>query len=123
MARTNSKAVSRSKRKRHIRKTVSGTVERPRLSIFRSANHIYAQVIDDTTGRTLAAASSMSEEFKKAAEQRGSNKDGAKLVGELIAKAAIAANVKLVVFDRNGYKYHGRVASLADGARSAGLEF
>ncbi len=123
MARTNSKAVSRSKRKRHIRKTVTGTVERPRLSIFRSANHIYAQVIDDTTGSTVAAASSMSEEFKKAAAARGSNKDGAKLVGELIAKAAIAANVKQVVFDRNGYKYHGRVASLADGARSAGLEF
>ena len=93
------------------------------MSIFRSANHIYAQIIDDTTGHTLAAASSMSEDFKKAAAQRGSNKDGAKVVGELIAKAALAANVKQVVFDRNGYKYHGRVASLADGARTAGLEF
>jgi large subunit ribosomal protein L18 len=122
MARTNPKAVSRAKRKVHVRKTLAGTTERPRLSVFRSANHIYAQIIDDSTGHTLVAASSLSEDAKKA-DTRGSNRDGAKTVGKLIGEKALAANITTVVFDRNGYRYHGRIAALADAAREAGLQF
>lgn len=123
MARTNPKVLGRLKRKAHIRKTLSGSTDRPRLSVFRSASHIYAQVIDDSTGRTLVSASSLTEEFKKVADVTGGNKDGAKLVGKQLAERALAANITSVVFDRNGYKYHGRVAALADGAREAGLDF
>lgn len=117
MAKTQSKRLARLRRKKHIKKVIRGTTERPRLSVFRSARHIYAQVIDDESGRTLASASSL-----KLDGQTG-NKDAAKAVGEAIGKAAIAADVDTVVFDRNGYLYHGRVAALAEGAREAGLKF
>lgn len=117
MAKTNAKRLSRLRRKKHIKKVVRGTTERPRLSVFRSAKHIYAQVIDDETGRTLASASTLKMDGATG------NKDAAKAVGEAVAKAALEAKVETVVFDRNGYLYHGRVAALADGAREAGLKF
>ena len=119
MAKTNARRASRLRRKKHIRKLVRGTSERPRLTVFRSAKHIYAQVIDDDSGRTLASASSL----LSACQEPGGNRAGAAVVGRLLGEAAVAAGVKQVVFDRNGYLYHGRVASLADAAREAGLEF
>lgn len=118
--RTNLKVTAREKRKGHIRKTIRGTAERPRLSVFRSSKHIYAQIIDDDAGVTLASASSLCEDAKGAT---GSNKDGAAVVGKLLGTRAVAANITKVVFDRNGYQYHGRVAALADAAREAGLDF
>lgn len=109
---------ARSRRKKHIRKTVLGTMDRPRLCVFRSARHIYAQIIDDRTGVTLCSASSM-----RLADVDGGNVEGARVVGQRIAAAAAAAKIATVVFDRNGYLYHGRVAALADAARSGGLQF
>lgn len=103
-----------------IRKRLRGTPERPRLAVFRSLQHIYAQVIDDSTGRTIAAASSNE---KESAAPSGGNVDGAKAIGKLVAERAIAKGVKSVVYDRGGYIYHGRVKALADAAREAGLEF
>lgn len=105
--------------KRGIRKHLSGSTERPRLSVYRSNKGIYAQVIDDVTGRTLASASSLSKDFSAT----GNKVDQSKAVGKLVAEKAIAAGVSKVVFDRNGYLYHGRVKSLAEGAREAGLDF
>ena len=102
---------------------VRGTPERPRLSVFKSAKHIYAQIVDDTSAKTLADASSLSKEFRAKAQARGGNKSGAAMVGELIAKHAAEKGVKKVVFDRNGFLYHGRVKTLADAAREHGLEF
>ncbi len=105
-----------------VRKKVSGTAERPRLSVYRSTNHIYAQVIDDVKGVTLCAASTLSKDV--AAQLADATKtDAAKLVGAAIAKRALDAGIKQVVFDRGGYLYTGRVQALADGAREAGLEF
>jgi large subunit ribosomal protein L18 len=103
-----------------IRKRVKGTAERPRLAIFRSLKHIYAQVIDDRSGRTLAAASSAE---KNGTVADGGNVAGAKEVGRLVAERAKEAGVNMVVFDRGGFLYHGRVKALADAAREAGLEF
>ena len=116
-----SKMDPRLKRKIRIRKKVNGTQERPRLTIYKSLNHIYAQVIDDTTGRTLAAASSLSKELKGNGE--GDKKAEAKRVGALLAQKAKAAKVEKVVFDRNGFPYHGRIAAIAEGAREGGLQF
>ncbi len=105
-----------------IRKKVFGTPERPRLSVFRSLKHIYAQVIDDTRGHTLAAASTLDPEIRD--QLRGLPKtEQSRLVGQLIARRALAKGVVRVVFDRGGYKYHGRVRALAEGARGEGLEF
>ena len=101
-----------------LRKTLRGTPERPRLNIFRSVNHIYAQVIDDSQGRTLVAASSAEKGFGS-----GGNVAGAKKLGKAIAERALAKKIGQVVFDRGGYKYHGRVKALADAAREAGLKF
>jgi large subunit ribosomal protein L18 len=114
--------VGRERRKLRIRKNVNGTTERPRLSVFRSARHIYAQVIDDTTGKTLAAASTLSKDLEgKLAED---NKvEAAKKVGKLIAQVCKDKGITKIVFDRNGYLYHGRVSALAQAARDAGLEF
>ncbi len=112
----------RQRRKQRIRKKVSGTAERPRLSVFRSARHVYAQVVDDGKGVTLAAASTLTKEVKPGATD-GDKKDAAKLVGAAIAKACASKGIETVVFDRNGYNYHGRVAALADAAREAGLKF
>lgn len=121
MPNTSKKTVSRYRRKKHIRKTVVGNDIRPRLCVFRSLNHIYAQVIDDETGRTLVSASSLKLSMPDGAT--GGNREGAKVVGLALGQAARAQNIEKVVFDRNGYLYHGRVAALADGAREAGLQF
>lgn len=116
-----SKNDTRKRRKIRIRKKLSGTPERPRLVVFRSNLHIYAQVVDDLSGKTLAAASTLS--LSKGGEKAQCNKTGAELVGKKIASLAQEKNIKQVVFDRNGYLYHGKVKAVADGAREGGLEF
>lgn len=116
------KIVGRARRKLRIRKRVEGTGERPRLSVFRSAAHIYAQVIDDVTGRTLAHVSTLSPDLK-GATAKDAKVEAAKKVGALVAKVCKEKNISRVVFDRNGYRYHGRISALADAARAAGLEF
>jgi len=114
--------VGRERRKLRIRKKVSGSSARPRLTVFRSAKHIYAQVIDDSTGQTLAHASTLSKDLRGAVDD-GNKVDAAKKVGALIAKICKSKKIDRVVFDRNGYLYHGRVSALAQAAREAGLEF
>ena len=114
-----SKTSRRERIKKGIRKNLAGTTSRPRLSVFRSNKGIYAQVIDDTTGKTLAAASSLSKDFVAS----GNKVEQSKAVGKLVAEKAVAAGISKVVFDRNGYLYHGRVKSLAEGAREGGLDF
>ena len=104
-----------------VRKRVSGSAARPRLNVFRSSKHIYAQLVDDVTGHTLAAASSLSKELD--ALKSGANKKAAREVGKLIAQRAKIKNIANVVFDRGGYVYHGRIKELADGAREGGLKF
>jgi large subunit ribosomal protein L18 len=116
-----SRVDARIKRKNRIRKKLSGTTERPRLTVYKSLKHIYAQVVDDATGRTVAYASSLSKELK--GQDEGDKKADAKRVGQLIADKCKAANVDSVVFDRNGFPYHGRIAAVADAAREAGLKF
>jgi large subunit ribosomal protein L18 len=111
---------SRVKRHLRVRKKVHGTAERPRLAVYRSEKNIYAQIIDDVAGKTLVAASTLDKDF---ALKVGSNKEAAKMVGEVIAKRAIEKGITEVVFDRGGYIYHGRVQTLAEGAREAGLQF
>ncbi|WP_321973873.1 50S ribosomal protein L18 [Paratractidigestivibacter sp.] len=110
------------RRKRRVRGKVSGTAERPRLAVHRTNAHIYAQVIDDVTGSTLCAASTLDPEFR-ATGKLGSNKEAAEFVGELVGKRALEKGVTTVTFDRGGRIYHGRVKALADGARNAGLKF
>ncbi len=105
-----------------VRKKISGTPECPRLCVYRSNAHIYAQIIDDTNGTTLVSASSLDKDVKAAAAN-GSNKEAAAQVGKLVAERAVAKNIKEVVFDRGGYIYHGRIAALAEAAREAGLSF
>jgi len=105
-----------------IRYTLVGTAERPRLNVYRSTNHVYAQVIDDNAGKTLVSASTLDKDLVKSLEGKN-KKEQAYVVGEAVAKRALKVGVKKVVFDRGGYIYTGRVASLADGARAAGLEF
>jgi large subunit ribosomal protein L18 len=120
------KLVGRERRKLRIRKNVVGTSERPRLTVFRSARHIYAQVIDDSTGCTLVHASTLSKDLTAGAPVEGKpakKTDKAKQVGALVAKMCLSKSIKQVVFDRNGYKYHGRVSALAQAARAAGLKF
>lgn len=112
------KDVARQKKKARIRRRVKGSEERPRLCVFRSARHIYAQVIDDVGGKTLVSASTLDVEGLK-----GANKNSAHAIGMEVAKRAMSKNIKAVVFDRNGYLYHGRVKALAEGAREAGLSF
>jgi len=115
-------AAARIRRKKRIRKKVFGFADRPRLTIFRTSGHMYAQVVNDETGVTLAAASTLSPDLAGHEGHRG-NSDAAAAVGKLIAQKALAANVKSVVFDRNGFLFHGRVKALADAAREAGLDF
>jgi large subunit ribosomal protein L18 len=116
------KELARTKRKHSIRKRVAGSTERPRLSVFRSARHMYAQIINDDTNQTLVAASTLDPELKAAL--KGSKKiEHAKKVGALVAKRAIEKGLDKVVFDRNGFIYHGRIAAVADAARAAGLKF
>jgi len=121
MAKTR-KVLARERRHRRVLVEVQGTSARPRLNVFRSLQHIYAQVIDDTVGHTLAAASTVDGEIRAGAEGRNKT-DEAKLVGELVAKRALEKGIQQVVFDRGGYRYHGRVKALAEGARAGGLQF
>jgi large subunit ribosomal protein L18 len=118
MARRDSKNIIRLRVHKRIRSRVSGTEARPRLAVFRSVKHIYAQVIDDTKGHTVVAASSSEKDLKN-----GGNVIGAKEIGKLVAERAKDKGIKAVVFDRGGYQYHGRVKALAEAAREAGLEF
>jgi len=113
---------ARMKRKKRIRKKIVGTEIRPRLCVFRSAKHIYAQVVDDTRGQTLAAASTVEKEVKESPEIQN-KMNAAALVGKLVGERALGKGVKQIVFDRNGFLYHGRVKAVSDGAREAGLEF
>ncbi|OGP97541.1 MAG: 50S ribosomal protein L18 [Deltaproteobacteria bacterium RBG_19FT_COMBO_46_9] len=118
-----SKAEARLKRKKRIRKKLIGTTERPRLTIFRSAKNIYVQIVDDTTSRTLAEASSLSRDIRSQITGKGGNKEGALIIGKLIAERALEKGIKRIIFDRNGFLYHGRVKALADAVREHGLEF
>ncbi|NRA64430.1 MAG: 50S ribosomal protein L18 [Pseudobacteriovorax sp.] len=118
MGNANKKTQLRLKRKRRIRKKVSGTAERPRLSVFRSARHLYAQVIDDQAGKTLASVNS----FEKGSDKRA-NKDVCTDLGKKLAAECASKNISSVVFDKNGYAFHGRVEAFASGAREAGLKF
>jgi large subunit ribosomal protein L18 len=115
------KAALRKRRRAAIRKRLHGTAERPRLVVFRSLKHIYAQIIDDTTGRTLASASTKGKDFESAAGDKKTAQSFA--VGQQLGEKAMAAGITRIAFDRAGYKYHGRVKALADGARKAGLDF
>lgn len=117
-----SRSEQRVKKHLRVRKKVYGTAERPRLNVFRSEKHIYAQIINDDLGTTLVAASSLDKDLAEKITC-GSNKEAAKAVGELVAKRAADKGIKTVVFDRGGYIYHGRVKELADAAREAGLDF
>ena len=119
MVNKQSSNVARLRRHERVRKNISGTAERPRLNVYRSSKHIYAQIIDDTKGITLVSASSLEKDFNG----YGGNIEGAKAVGKMVAKKALEKGIKAVVFDRGGYIYHGRVAALAEGAREGGLEF
>lgn len=113
------KKANRIKRRARVRGKISGTAQRPRLAVFRSASHIYAQVIDDVAGVTLAAASSLDKDF----DGYGGNKEAAKQIGINVAKKALEKGIEEVVFDRGGFVYHGRVKELAEGAREGGLKF
>ncbi len=117
-----SRSAHRQRIHRRVRQKVSGTPERPRLAVYRSLNHIYAQVIDDSAGKTLVSASSIDKETRKQTKG-GGNVATAKVIGKVIAERAKAAGISQVVFDRGGYKYHGRVEALAQAAREAGLKF
>jgi len=119
MNRTTKKNIRRARRKQGIRKEVFGMPDRPRLSVFRSLNHVYAQVIDDLTGKTVASPSTRDKSFA----DKGAKMSEATAVGKLVAQRAKEKGVQKVVFDRNGYLYHGRIKALADGAREGGLQF
>jgi large subunit ribosomal protein L18 len=118
----NQRRLARMKRQVRVRRKVSGTEERPRLCVFRSSKHIYVQIIEDVTGRTLVTASTACKDIVDGVKSTG-NIDAAKVVGQAIAKKALEQNIKQVVFDRNGFLYHGRIKALADAAREAGLSF
>ena len=122
MDKAKAKRLARQRRHARVRRRVSGTPDRPRLCVFRSLKHIQAQVIDDTNGHTLVAASTLDGEVRNQFDGKDKSAQAA-LVGEVIAKRALDAGITQIVFDRGGYKYHGRVKSLADAARKAGLEF
>ncbi len=114
---------SRLRSKIKIRKKISGTSERPRLTIYRSLGNIYAQIIDDATGKTVVSASSLSKEIAEDIKKAKSKIERSKIVGTHLAKKALEQKVNTVVFDRNGYRYHGRIQAIADGAREGGLKF
>ena len=122
MKKTNPSELARKRRKKRFQKMIRGTPERPRLCVFRSNKHIYAQIVDDQAPRTIAAVSTLSKELASLAD-KPATKEGARKVGELIAKKARERNIQKVVFDRNGFLYHGRIQAVADAAREAGLEF
>ena len=120
MSNKNERMISRVRRHKRVRTKISGTAERPRLSVYRSSKNISAQIIDDIAGVTLVSASSLEKDFSM---EVGSNREADKLVGEMVAKRALEKGIDVVVFDRGGYIYHGRVQELAEGAREAGLQF
>jgi len=122
MGNTSQRLVSRLKRKKRIRKNICGNQDRPRMSVFRSSKHIYAQIIDDTQGTTLVSASTLDKEFVEN-KVEGKKAEIAKAVGNLVGKRALDKGIKQVVLDRNGFLYHGRIKALSDGAREAGLNF
>jgi large subunit ribosomal protein L18 len=122
MDKAKEKKLARQRRHARVRRRVHGTPERPRLTVFRSLKHIHAQVIDDTQGHTLVAASTLDAEVRGQLADKDKSAQAA-IVGEVLARRALEAGVEQIVFDRSGYKYHGRVKSLADAARKAGLEF
>lgn len=117
-----SREEQRKRRHRRVRVKVSGTAERPRLNVYRSLEHIYAQVIDDVNGHTLVSASTIDREVRARVQEQPKS-EAAKIVGEVVAQRAKEAGINTVVFDRGGYQYHGRIKALADGAREGGLEF
>lgn len=117
------KREARLRRKKRVRKKIKGTPEVPRLSVFKSAKHIYAQVIDDTSAKTLIEASSLSKDLRPQIEDKGGNSKGAAIVGEQIAKRALEKGISKVIFDRSGFLYHGRIRVLAEAAREHGLKF
>ena len=117
------KRLARLKRKKRVRKKIKGTPERPRLTVFKTAKHIYAQIVDDDSGKTLLSASTVSQDLRDKAKGISGNMKGAQLVGETIGKKGKQKGIKAVVFDRNGFLFHGRVKALADAARENGLEF
>ena len=117
------RTVARSRRKKRVRKKIRGSAEMPRLCVFRSSKHIYAQIIDDSEGRTLVEASSLSKELAPKIGKKGGNKEGAALLGAAVAERALKKGIKKVVFDRNGFLYHGRVKALSEAARGHGLGF
>jgi large subunit ribosomal protein L18 len=118
-----SKKEARLRRKKRVRKKIRGTPENPRLSVFKSSKHIYAQVIDDMSSKTLVDASSLSKDLRPQIQGKGGNREGAAIVGEFIAKRTLEKGINKVVFDRNGFLYHGRTKVLAEAARKHGLEF
>jgi len=122
MGNTSPRLVSRLKRKKRIRKNIFGTQDRPRMSVFRSSKHIYAQIVDDTSGTTLVSASTLDKEFKES-KVEGKKAEIAKAVGSLIGKRALDKGITKVVLDRNGFLYHGRIKELSNGARETGLKF
>ena len=117
------KKEARLRRKKRVRKKIKGTPDRPRLNVFKSSKHIYAQIIDDIGGKTLVSVSSLSPYIRKLINNNGGNINGARVVGGHIAKKALDKGIKRVIFDRNGFLYHGRIKALADAAREGGLEF
>ncbi len=123
---TNPRAIARQRRHIRVRKSLSGTPERPRLAVYRSLHHIYAQVIDDNAGHTMVSASSLDPELRgqlQAQTEHSDKSDVARAVGKLVAQRALQAGIEVIVFDRGGFPYHGRVKALAEGAREAGLKF
>ena len=118
-----SRSEARLRRKKRVRKKVKGIPERPRLSVFKSARHIYAQIIDDSSAKTLLTVSSLTKDIRPQVGNKGGNKEGAVVIGKVIAERALEKGIKRVIFDRNGFLYHGRVKALADAARAGGLEF
>ncbi|NUN09896.1 MAG: 50S ribosomal protein L18 [Ignavibacteriaceae bacterium] len=117
------KSNNRLRAKTKIRKTISGTSAKPRLSVYRSLNHVYAQLVDDTNQKTLLTVSTLSKELNEKVKELKGKVSKSKVVGSLLAERALGMDIKEVVFDRNGYRYHGRIKSLADGAREKGLKF
>jgi len=114
---------ARKRRQRRVRKKIKGTSEKPRLCVFRSAKHIFAQIIDDTNGTTLVSASTLSKELDQTIQNLKGNRNGSALIGELIAKKALDAGINNVVFDRNGFLYHGRIKALANAVRENGIKY
>lgn len=122
MKKLKSRKIARTRRKKRIRKHIHGTAERPRLAVFRSLKHIYAQLIDDTANRTLFSVSDLSPKIKTEIKEKATKSEKSVLVGKYLAEKALAKKIRRAVFDRSGFKYHGRVKLLAEAAREAGLE-